>query len=319
MSDMEEFASKVGTSKPEYSERGSLVAEEPVRCRESKEGAPQIGKLTQYANFARGFLPTTSTVSTLPARAYKLVGYQEGVVLEPLNIVTDKLMRFPDSRSDEVIAEVKNFWKLKTKFKQFGFSHKRGFLIWGPPGSGKTCTIAIIIQNMLQDEGVVIIAESPRYLADILPNIRSVEPERPIIVIWEDLDAVIDRYGESEVLAILDGESQVENIVFIATTNYPEKLDGRIVNRPSRFDKIVKIGMPNEEARKMYLMDKIGTTQIDGIDLIKSTHDFSIAHLRELIVGIKCLGNSPQEVISRLSSMKKKPKSSDTGHTLGLQ
>jgi SpoVK/Ycf46/Vps4 family AAA+-type ATPase len=91
------------------------------------------------------------------------------------------------------------------------------------------------------------------------------------------------------------------------------------VNRPSRFDKIVKIGMPNEEARKMYLMDKIGTTEINGIDLIKATHDFSVAHLRELIVGIKCLDNSPQEVLSRLSSMKKKPKSSDTGYAVGLQ
>lgn len=280
----------------------------------SKPGAP-----TQYAQVGDGYLPTTPTVASLPPDCYSISYLPNGApYIKPQHLVTDELLRLPDSKSDEVIAEVNRFWTLKDKFSKFGFAHKRGFLLWGPPGSGKTSTVQIIIKDMIAAGGIVILADSPMALSTILSGFRQVEPERPLVVIWEDIDTVIQNYGEAEVLSVLDGESQVENVVFIATTNYPENLDGRIVNRPSRFDKIVKIGLPNDEARKVYILSRLDSTEHDGVDLVKETDGLSIAHIKELIIGVFCQDNPVKEVVNRLHTMKQKPKSGFNDASIGF-
>jgi hypothetical protein len=322
MSDMDEFNQLAGTEVSEktkrrnaYNATRNAIAAIPAGLdeamnpeKEEKEETP--GALNQFSHLAGGFVPSGTTIKKLPADCYRLNVLQTGQPhYTPQNLSTDELMRLPDSKSDEVIAEVRRFWTLKEKFTEYGFAHKRGFMLWGPPGSGKTSTISIIIRDMVKAGGAVFLAQHPGVLAIALRDFRAVEPERPLVVIWEDLDSVIEHYGESEVLSILDGESQVENVVFIATTNYPEKLDARITNRPSRFDKIVKIGMPNDEARRLYLETKINGPAVapDGTDLVEASKDFSIAHLRELIVSIFCQGNDTKETIERLAKMKVTP------------
>lgn len=281
------------------------------------------GVLTQYYKAGDGYVATTDTVKTLPPDCYKLSITPNGeVVFLRQNIVTDDLLRLPDSKSEEVITEIEKFWTLKSKFKQYGFSHKRGFLLHGPPGSGKTSTLSIVMKDMVKTSGIVIVAQDPALLGIALMNFRRVELERPLVVIWEDIDAVVHRYGESEVLAILDGESQVENVVFIASTNYPEDLDGRIINRPSRFDKVVQIGMPNKEARALYIQTKIKETVKDGIDLVTATEGMSIAHIKELIVSVYCQGNGVEETVKRLKDMKVQPtskKDMQNGYGIGLR
>lgn len=316
--DEKEFFEKAGQSPS--TGRAKKIRGYAIDAEEKKEDdeAEAKGTLCQYAHVGTSYIPTTETIKKLPSGCYRVVILNHQLALDRIKIVTDKLIQFPDTKSDGVIAEVEEFWKLKKKFQEFGFSHKRGFLLWGPPGSGKTCTLSIIINKMVKAGGLVIVADSPNHLAGILPQLRTIEPKRPVVIVWEDIDAVIDQYGESEVLSILDGESQIDNVVFIATTNYPEKLDKRITNRPSRFDKIVKIGMPSDEARALYLKDKIGDVVAkDGTDLVKETKGMSFAHMRELIVGIYCQGNDPKKVIDRLKKMNITPRSGDSG-VMGL-
>jgi SpoVK/Ycf46/Vps4 family AAA+-type ATPase len=122
----------------------------------------------------------------------------------------------------------------------------------------------------------------------------------------EDIDAIITRYGEASLLALLDGELQIDNVVTIATTNYPEQLDARFVNRPSRFDEIIYIGMPSAPAREVFLKKKNKRLASNSVELakwVKATDGWSIAHMRELIVAIECLDNPFDETVERLKKM----------------
>lgn len=139
--------------------------------------------------------------------------------------------------------------------------------------------------------------------------LREIEPNTPVVVLMEDIDSTLQHYNESEVLNILDGVNQIEKAVFLATTNYPEELGERIINRPSRFDKRFKIDHPNPESRKMYFEYLIGADRIDELNIpidrwVQDTEDFSLAHLKELFVAVVILGDEYEDAIETLSSMR---------------
>jgi SpoVK/Ycf46/Vps4 family AAA+-type ATPase len=132
----------------------------------------------------------------------------------------------------------------------------------------------------------------------------------------EDIDSILEQFNESEVLNILDGINQIEKAVFLATTNYPERLGARIINRPSRFDKRFFIGHPDEESRKLYFRHIIGDDKIKqlSIDLdrwVADTDEFSIAHLKELFTAVVILGDDYDEAVETLKTMKEEYITSD--------
>jgi len=242
-----------------------------------------------------------------------------GVGVKKIPINTDELIVPPEPTLNEVLEEFKLFWSCKQKFIDRGILYKRGFLLWGPPGGGKTSLIALLNQELMKNnDGVILNIDHPATAIQGLQNVRKIEPERPLILIIEDIDALIERYGEPEFLSLLDGENHIENVVAIATTNYPERLDSRFVNRPSRFDKIIKLDMPNPDTRRMYLQRKEKSLEGDELDQwVTASKDFSLAHLKEMIVAVKCLDQPFDAVVERLSRMKNKPKSS-AGRSMGF-
>jgi SpoVK/Ycf46/Vps4 family AAA+-type ATPase len=177
------------------------------------------------------------------------------------------------------------------------------------PGAGKTVVITLLMKELMKLNGIVLICGHPEFLSHILQRIRSMEPDRPMIVVLEDIDEIIDKHGEHAILSMLDGENQIDNVVYVASTNYPERLGARIVNRPSRFDERIKVDMPTPLARKTYLKFSAPTLEDDTLEQwTKDTKGFSIAHLRELVAATYCLDQPYEEVLKRLRSMLEKPK-----------
>lgn len=252
------------------------------------------------------FRPTCHSVPGIPADAYAIKHDDRGIYFQRLTIATDSLIVLDDTASQRVISGIRNFWGSKPRYQKYGILFKRGILLWGPAGSGKTGTVMLLAEELIALGGMVVLVTHPGTAGEGLARLRRIEPERPLIAIYEDIDELIKEHGEHSILALLDGEFQIPNVVNIATTNYPERLGPRIINRPSRFDERIFIDTPNRMARERYLLH---ITQHDPVDSaaieiwVADSDGFSIAHLRELVVAVRCLGQDYDEVLLRLKAM----------------
>lgn len=323
---LEEFRDRVGTestgnrevprNRPVRSSARNLALDpEADQADETEDGGqlkPTDTGQRRWSASDDKFWGCSSTYEVLPSGLYKPRSNPDiGVFLEKQIIDTDELLVLPDSVSKDVLNEIERFWRLKNEFDKRGFIHKRGILMWGDPGSGKTATIQLMIRNIVSEGGIALFAGHPQLTVNALQMIRRIEPERKIIVVLEDFESLIFEYGDQEYLAMLDGESQISNVAFVATTNYPERLDKRFVDRPSRFDTIVKVSMPNEEARRYYLKNKEPSLEGDELERwVELSEGLGISHMKEMIISNRCYGMDIEEVVDRLKNMRDRQLSS---------
>lgn len=244
---------------------------------------------------------------TLPAGIYEChFSANAGPYFSKIKETFDELVDLPDTASQEILDSMTKFWTMEDHFRRHGFLWKRGVLLWGPPGSGKTSTLHKLSRSVSEYGGISLLADNPNVMVECIRLLRQIQPKTPLVILMEDIDSLIDRYGESGYLALLDGETQTDNVMFIATTNYPERLDQRFINRPSRFDMIKKIGMPSSDARRTYLAHKNPRLVHEGCldQWVSDTEGFSVAHLKELITSVDIFDVPYEETLLRLKTMR---------------
>lgn len=312
LAEADKFKDKPKKARP--SNNMTAKDEEPSENMIGSDDDEPLGKLVQYAYNGEGFSPTSSTIKRLPPGVYSTETVNHRLTFVPRKVNTDKLIRLPDSKSDAVIKRIKNFWELEPEYRlgnddiQGGYLHKMGIMLFGPPGSGKTCTVKFIMQDIIARGGIVLLADGhPGTLSEGLTSFRQIEPEKPVVVVFEDFDELIQKYSEAQYLSILDGEASINRALFIATTNYPSRFDPRMYNRPGRFCDVIKIGMPSPEARRVYLDYQLKNKGIID-DIVKKTEGFSMDHLKALIQGVFLEKNDLDTEIKRLRTLFRPPK-----------
>lgn len=328
LDDVKEWAAaaeKFEEGKKQVDNEYGLVKEGSTPKALTRSEKPQPGVVNQYALYAGGYTATTPTVKNLPAGCYDIHADSKAVFVIPTLPPTGILLELPEMRSDEVIKIVDSFWESEADYKEGndfvigGASFKAGIMIYGPPGSGKSCTIKLVNRKLiLQKNGTVFYSSGhPSTTMNWLQDFARVEPNRKSIVILEDFDSLVEQYGENVYLEMLDSAKTIDNVLFIATTNYPERLDPRIYNRPGRFSHVVKIGLPGDNTRRAYL-EAVLKNHRDVEKIVSRSSGFTIDHLTALINAVYREKKELDGEIERLRTLFRVPKGDNDRPSMGI-
>ena len=269
------------------------------------------------------YAPAYVTVPKVPSGVYE-IGWNSNLqtfTLKKQPFKTDELYHLPSYEIMDILKDIDNFWNRVDVYKKYNFIHKRGILMYGEPGCGKSGIIQLISQQIIKNDGIVINIkdeEDVERFTSFIGTFRKIEPKRPLIVLLEDIDSLAGegRSQTARLLNILDGVKQIEGVVYIATTNYPEKLQERITNRPSRFDRRYKVELPNEEIRRAYINHKLSDDDLKNVDVdlwVTKTDGMSLSHLKEVVVSVIVMGRTFEETMDNLEGMKRAPSARGEG------
>lgn len=272
--------------------------------------------ITQWSDVEGKIIPVSNTFKRLEKGYYSINSSNSlGMYFVKENIELNKLYRLPNEASDLLLNDISKFWTLEDTYKKYNRVFRRNYLLYSAPGTGKTSLINLMCKELIDKYDGIVFTLSSEFDISMLPTavkqIKSIEPDRKIITIIEDIDNFAQGSNSLNTLLlnILDGNYKLGNMVTIATTNHIEYLEERYVNRPSRFDRVVEFPLPNEDSRRMFIESSVLPEDLKKIDIdhwVERTKDYTIDHINELILLYFVFGHTEEESFNTIDKMTKK-------------
>lgn len=160
-----------------------------------------------------------------------------------------------DDRFLRLLEDVRWFYGAKDWYVARGVPWRRGYLLHGPPGTGKSSAIRAIASELSLDLAILDIGRSS-LTDDQLSEAMAEAPNRSVLV-FEDVDAVFrGRTSEeargisfSGLLNAIDGVAAQEGRALFMTTNHLDRLDPALT-RAGRADVHAELGLVGAEAAR---------------------------------------------------------------------
>lgn len=270
--------------------------------------AGEDGVMSWYTLNGQDYFLAPTTTPHVPSGLYNITFNEEsGLGLSRVDYTVDDIFLLHGMPYTTIINDLAAFWNSVDKFKLLKLKPHRGILLYGEIGCGKTSLIYKIIEEIKVFNGVVIQFHDPMPWLSIIPYLRRLESDRPIICVIKNLDKILERFGEDNFLHFLDSIHSISNIIYIATTNNINAIPDRIQNSPSQFDRKYEITKPNNIARREYLKRKLADVKQKKYKLeklVEDTNGFTMAHLREFFVSVFVFNNDYDATITMLRNIK---------------
>jgi AAA+ superfamily predicted ATPase len=244
-------------------------------------------------------IPGREPLNALLQEAYRLHALHDreraGLILlgntretrSPTREVTWDDVLLPERLRSDLKRTVSEFFANGELYRRHGLPHRRGVLLAGPPGNGKTTIIKAIAHEVGHPMIVAVLDDPNSGLYNCRNAFERAAELAPAVVCFEDLDTLVDDGPLlSQFLNLLDGMESLDGVLVIATTNRPDRIDPAIAKRPSRFDRVFLIPEPDRDLRRAYLERELGCDAPEGSVewLSTETEGYSVAFLKELLL-----------------------------------
>src|SRR5579859_1155142 len=198
----------------------------------------------------------------------------------------------PQGVLERIERQTITFSKQREKLKAAGRHIKRGMLLYGAPGTGKTLT-AMYLASQMPERTVILLTGGGIGLLE--QSCQMARLLQPATVILEDVDLIAEERTHQEtgcnallfaLLNQMDGLADDADILFLLTTNRPDILEPALASRPGRIDQAIEVPLPDRACRQR-LFDLYGqglTLRLERLpQLIDQTEGVSGAFIRELM------------------------------------
>jgi len=298
--------------------RGSVQLEGPAKKRkEMEEFIADVLAIADKENFYRGKkIEFSGRIRFLDVKDRSW----EGIVLDA------------ETKAD-IKANTVDFLRRSDEWSKYGISLKRGILLAGEPGTGKT----IICKALMGEaDGITCITTNGYALDDddyVTELYELAQDLSPSIVFIEDIDLIGQNRMEFgyqrgpallSLLSVMDGVEEQRDVVTVATTNCLETLDKALRERPSRFDRVIRLTRPSlDERRELVrrLCQKIPLDEVTQEYIAARAGNCTPAQLQEIVYSlvIQHPSQQPELAVSKANIDRAISRINDRGrHRLGF-
>jgi ATPase family associated with various cellular activities (AAA) len=218
---------------------------------------------------------------------------QHGTLLKfhrRLRLPADALV-LPRETFADVRRQVVGVARARERLRASGQHLKRGLLLYGPPGVGKTHTVRYLIGELTGTTIVQLTGKTLHAIGEACSIARTLQPS---MIVVEDVDLIAEQRdhfaGGAPLLFTLlnemDGLDDDADVVFLLTTNRADLLEEALASRPGRVDQAVHIGLPDRDARlrlvELYRRDLgLDDSRLDSV--LDRTDGVTASFLKELL------------------------------------
>jgi DNA polymerase III delta prime subunit len=196
----------------------------------------------------------------------------------------------PDGVLQTVEHHIAGIGAWSRELREAGQHLKRGLLLHGPPGTGKTHTVRYLAGRLAATTVIQLTGTSIRFIDQAAALARQLQPS---MIVLEDVDLVgMDRdFSEDSnpllfsLLEAMDGVGADADVTFVLTTNRADILEIALADRPGRVDLAVEIPRPDAACRerllRLYARDL--ALEADAGQVAAATDGITASFIKELI------------------------------------
>ena len=198
----------------------------------------------------------------------------------------------PTGVLERIERQTIGFAQLGERLRAAGRHLKRGLLLYGLPGTGKTLT-AMYLASQMPDRTIILL--TGRGIGFVEHSCALARLLQPATIILEDVDLIAEertRQGTGtnallfELLNQMDRTPEDSDVLFLLTTNRPEILELALAARPGRIDQAMQVPLPDRACRErlIALYSRGLEVRLDNTErLLDQIEGVSAAFIRELL------------------------------------